>query len=147
MFGLGTVAAVAATAIGVTTNRASAYALDKDIVETQLPPVSSRRWLRNSLCRFRRYSEGPDLFIVFAPTDTAFAKLPAGTVDTLHKPQSKVRLMTILPYHVVAGKLIAADVVKLKESKIANGAMVTVKVDGSNMMINNAKITTADIEA
>ena len=55
--------------------------------------------------------------------------------------------MTILTYHVVAGKLIAADVVKLKESKIANGAMVTVKVDGSNMMINNAKITTADIEA
>jgi uncharacterized surface protein with fasciclin (FAS1) repeats len=91
--------------------------------------------------------KGPGPFTVFAPTDAAFAKLPAGTVDTLLKPESKAKLTAILTYHVVAGKVIAADVVKLKQAKTVNGAMVAVKVDGGNVMINNAKVTTADIEA
>lgn len=91
--------------------------------------------------------KGPGPFTVFAPTDAAFAKLPAGTLDTLLKPESKAKLTAILTYHVVAGKVMAADVVKLKEAKTVNGAMVAVKVDGGTVMINNAKVVTADIAA
>ena len=91
--------------------------------------------------------KGPGPFTVFAPTDAAFANLPAGTLDTLLKPESKAKLTAILTYHVVAGKVMAADVVKLKEAKTVNGAMVAVKVDGGNVMINNAKVATADIGA
>ena len=91
--------------------------------------------------------KGSGPFTVFAPTDAAFAALPAGTVDTILKPENKAKLTAILTYHVVAGKVMAADVVKLKEAKTVNGAMVAVKVDGGNVMINNAKVTTADNEA
>jgi uncharacterized surface protein with fasciclin (FAS1) repeats len=85
-------------------------------------------------------------FTVFAPTDAAFAALPAGTVETLLKPENKAKLTAILTYHVVAGKVTAADVVKLTEAKTVNGATVAVKVQGSNVMINNAKVATADID-
>jgi uncharacterized surface protein with fasciclin (FAS1) repeats len=88
-------------------------------------------------------SPGP--FTVFAPTDEAFAKLPAGTVESLLKDKDK--LTAILTYHVVAGKVMAADVVKLTSAKTVNGQTVTVKVDGSNVMINNAKVVTTDVEA
>jgi uncharacterized surface protein with fasciclin (FAS1) repeats len=73
--------------------------------------------------------------------------LPAGTVDTLLRPENKAKLTAILAYHVVPGKVMAADVVKLTEAKTVEGAMVTVKVDGGKVMINNATVTTADIEA
>ena len=73
--------------------------------------------------------------------------MPAGTVDALLKPENKAKLTAILTYHVVAGKVMAADVAKLKEAKTVNGAMLAVKVDGGNVMINDAKVTTADIVA
>ena len=91
--------------------------------------------------------KGPGPFTVFAPTDNAFAKLPAGTVETLLKPENKDQLTAILTYHVVPGKVMAADVVKLTEAKTVNGQMVKVKVNGSNVMINDATVTTADIQA
>jgi len=88
-------------------------------------------------------SEGP--FTVFAPTDEAFAKLPAGTVEDLLKPENKAKLVAILTYHVVAGKVHAADVVKLKSAKTVNGK--DVKIDASaGVKINNATVTKADIE-
>lgn len=87
-------------------------------------------------------SEGP--FTVFAPTDEAFAKLPAGTVEDLLKPENKDKLVAILTYHVVAGKVLAADVVKLKSAKTVNGKEVA--IDASNgVKINNATVTKADI--
>ena len=70
--------------------------------------------------------EGP--FTVFAPTDDAFAKLPAGTVDDLLKPENKAKLQAILTYHVVAGKVMAADVVKLDSAETVNGQNLTIKV-------------------
>ena len=91
--------------------------------------------------------KGPGPFTVFAPTDAAFAKLPAGTVENLLKPENKDQLTAILTYHVVAGKVMAADVVKLSEAKTVNGKMLKGKVNGSNVMINDAKVTTADIQA
>ncbi len=91
--------------------------------------------------------KGPGPFTVFAPTDDAFAKLPAGTVENLLKPENKGQLTAILTYHVVPGKVTAADVVKLTEAKTVNGKPLSIRVDGGNVMINGAKVTTADIAA
>ena len=148
MFGSGKLAAVAATVISIAVGSASAYAADKDIVDTAVA-AGQFKTLAAALTAAGLVDtlKGPGPFTVFAPTDGAFAKLPAGTLDTLLKPESKAKLTAILTYHVVAGKVMAADVVKLKEAKTVNGAMVAVKVDGGNVMINNAKVTTADIAA
>ena len=91
--------------------------------------------------------KGPGPFTVFAPTDAAFAKLPAGTIENLLKPENKAKLTAILTYHVVASKVMAADVVKLKEAKTVNGNMLQVKVNGSEVMINDANVTATDIAA
>jgi uncharacterized surface protein with fasciclin (FAS1) repeats len=72
--------------------------------------------------------DGP--FTVFAPTDEAFAKLPAGTVDTLLKPENKEKLKEVLLLHVVPGEVYAADVVKLKEAKTAGGKTVKISTEG-----------------
>ena len=88
--------------------------------------------------------KGTGPFTVFAPTDEAFAKLPAGTVDALLKDPAKLK--QILLYHVVAGKVMAADAAKLTAAKTLQGASIKIKVDGSTVMINDAKVTTADIE-
>lgn len=88
-------------------------------------------------------SAGP--FTVFAPTDDAFAKLPAGTVDALLKDPAKLK--DILLYHVVAGKVMAADVVKLTSAKTVQGSNITIKVDGSKVMVNDANVVITDIQA
>jgi uncharacterized surface protein with fasciclin (FAS1) repeats len=82
-------------------------------------------------------SKGP--FTVFAPTNTAFGKLPAGTVDTLVKPENKATLTKILTYHVVPGKLEAADLTDGKKLKTAEGEELTVKRSGDKVMIVDAK--------
>jgi uncharacterized surface protein with fasciclin (FAS1) repeats len=88
-------------------------------------------------------SEGP--FTVFAPTDAAFAKLPAGTVENLLKPENKDKLVAILTYHVVPGKVMAADVVKLTEAKTVQGNSAKVKVEDGAVMIDGAKVVKTDI--
>lgn len=90
-------------------------------------------------------SEGP--FTVFAPTDEAFAKLPKGTVETLLKPENKKKLVAILTYHVVPGKVKAADVVKISSAKTAQGSEIDVKVVDGTVMIDNAKVLKTDIGA
>lgn len=87
--------------------------------------------------------DGP--YTVFAPTDEAFAKLPAGTVEKLL--EDKEKLKAVLTYHVVPGKVMAADVTKLKNAKTAQGKEVAVKVVGGNVLINDAKVIKADILA
>jgi uncharacterized surface protein with fasciclin (FAS1) repeats len=148
MFGLRKFAAVAATVIGLAAGSASAYAAEKDIVDTAVA-AGQFKTLAAALTAAGLVDtlKGPGPFTVFAPTDAAFAKLPAGTVDTLLKPENKAKLTAILTYHVVPGKVMAADVVKMSEAKTVEGAMVTVKVNGGKVMINNAKVTTADVEA
>ena len=89
--------------------------------------------------------EGP--FTVFAPTDDAFAKLPAGTLENLLKPENKDQLVAILTYHVVAGKVTAADVVKLDTATTVNGAAADVTVSGSTVKIDEATVTATDIKA
>ncbi|MGE5203170.1 MAG: fasciclin domain-containing protein [Acidobacteriota bacterium] len=134
--------------IGIAAGSANAYAADKDIVDTAVA-AGEFKTLAAALTAAGLVDtlKGPGPFTVFAPTDAAFAKLPAGTLDSLLKPENKAKLTAILTYHVVAGKVMAADFVKLKEAKTVNGAMIAVKVDGGNVMINNAKVTTADIAA
>lgn len=89
--------------------------------------------------------KGAGPFTVFAPTDEAFAKLPAGTVEDLLKPENKAKLAGILTYHVVPGKVMAADVVKLKTAKTVNGKSLTIKA-GKTVMVNNATVVKTDIE-
>jgi uncharacterized surface protein with fasciclin (FAS1) repeats len=148
MFGLGKFAAVAATVIVLAAGSASAYAASKDIVDTAVA-AGQFKTLAAALTAAGLVDtlKGTGPFTVFAPTDAAFAKLPAGTVDTLLKPENKAKLTAILTYHVVAGNVMAADVVKLKEAKTVNGMMVKIKVNGKTVMINDATITATDIVA
>ena len=88
-------------------------------------------------------SKGP--FTVFAPTDEAFAKLPAGTVEDLLKPENKEKLVAILTYHVVPGEVLAAQVTKINSAKTVNGESLTIKVEGGAVMVDNAKVTKTDI--
>jgi uncharacterized surface protein with fasciclin (FAS1) repeats len=88
--------------------------------------------------------KGP--FTVFAPTDEAFAKLPAGTVENLLKPENKQKLAGILTYHVLAGKVMAADV-KTMSAKTVNGKEAPIKVDGGKVTIGAANVVKTDVGA
>jgi uncharacterized surface protein with fasciclin (FAS1) repeats len=87
--------------------------------------------------------KGAGPFTVFAPTDAAFAKLPPGTVEALLKDPEKLK--SILLYHVVPGKVLAAQVIKMKSAKTVEGSLVKIHVSGGNVMVNNAHVTKTDI--
>ena len=90
--------------------------------------------------------KGAGPFTVLAPTDEAFAKLPAGTVDDLLKPQNKAKLVKILTYHVIPGKAMAADVVKLTSAKTVQGSDVKIMVNDGKVMVDGANVVKTDIE-
>jgi uncharacterized surface protein with fasciclin (FAS1) repeats len=83
---------------------------------------------------------------VFAPTNEAFAKLPAGTVESLLLPENKDKLIQILTYHVVAGEVMAADVVKLTSATTLEGSDITVVVSDGGVKVDNANVVTTDIK-
>src|SRR5215213_11494750 len=85
--------------------------------------------------------KGAGPFTVFAPTDEAFAKLPAGTVEDLLKPENKEKLVSILTYHVVPAKATAADVGGMTSAKTVNGKEIKLKADGGKVMVNDATVT------
>jgi uncharacterized surface protein with fasciclin (FAS1) repeats len=89
-------------------------------------------------------SAGP--FTVFAPTNEAFAKLPAGTVEELLKPENKAKLASILTYHVISGKVLSSDLSDGLKAATVNGQEVTVTI-GDGVKVDTAKVTTADLEA
>jgi uncharacterized surface protein with fasciclin (FAS1) repeats len=91
--------------------------------------------------------KGPGPFTVFAPTDEAFAALPAGTLEKLLKPENKAMLKRVLTYHVVPGKVMAADVVKVSSAKSASGDTLSIKASGGTVMVDKAKVAKADIVA
>jgi uncharacterized surface protein with fasciclin (FAS1) repeats len=91
--------------------------------------------------------KGPGPFTVFAPTDEAFAKLPAGTVENLLKPENKAQLQKVLKYHVVAGKVMAKDVVKLHTATTVEGGSLAVKASGGSVMLNDARVVKTDVPA
>ncbi len=90
--------------------------------------------------------KGPGPFTVFAPTDAAFAALPAGTVEDLLKPENKDKLVSILTYHVVPGKVMSTDLTEGMKAASVQGGELTITLDGG-AKVNGAVISTADIEA
>ncbi len=90
--------------------------------------------------------KGKGPFTVFAPTDEAFAKLPKGTVESLLKPENKEKLIAILTYHVVPGKVMAKDVVKLTEAKTVQGSAVKIAAKDGKVSVDGANVVKADIE-
>ncbi len=89
--------------------------------------------------------KGAGPFTVFAPTDEAFAKLPGGTVDALLKDIPKLK--KILTYHVVSGKVMASDVVKLKSAKTVEGSDVKIDASNGGVKVNDATVSTPDVGA
>ena len=146
--GMGKLLVLTATVTGLAVGSASLHAASQDIVDTAISAGQFKTLaaaLKAAGLVDTLKSSGP--FTVFAPTDQAFAKLPAGTVENLLKPENKDQLAAILTYHVVPGKVMAADVVKLDEAPTVNGKMIDVSVAGDKVMTNDATVTKTDIEA
>jgi uncharacterized surface protein with fasciclin (FAS1) repeats len=89
---------------------------------------------------------GTGPFTVFAPVDAAFDALPAGTVDTLVKPENKAQLTGILTYHVVAGKVMSSDLTDGMTATTVNGQTVTIKLTDGKVMVNDAEVIIADVD-
>ncbi len=135
----------AMAAIGVVQGSA-ANAAEKDIVTTAVEAGSFKTLvaaLKAGGLVETLQGKGP--FTVFAPTDEAFAKLPAGTFETLLKPENKAQLVSVLTYHVVSGKVAAAQVVKLDAAATVNGQRVNIKVEEGNVRVDQATVVKADI--
>ena len=124
-----------------------ALAAEKDIVDTAVAAQFKTLVAAVKAADLVDTLKGEGPFTVFAPTDEAFAKLPPGTVEELLKPENKDKLKAILTYHVVAGKVMAADVVKLngRNVKTVQGNPVAIQVNGGAVMVGKAKVTKTDI--
>lgn len=143
-----TLGAAALAAMAITAGAPQARAQEKDIVDTAVAAGSFKTLaaaLKAAGLVDTLKGRGP--FTVFAPTDEAFAKLPKGTVEDLLKPENKAKLTAILTYHVVPGAVMASDVIKVKEAKTVNGQSVSVRTTGGSVLIDNARVVTADIKA
>jgi len=141
-------AAIAALALAAPVHAASDGKKAADIVDTAVA-AGSFKTLAAALGAAGLVDtlKGPGPFTVFAPTDAAFAKLPAGTVEDLLKPENKAKLTSILTYHVVAGKVMAADVVKLSEAKTLQGQSVKIAVKDGKVSVAGANVSATDIKA
>jgi len=140
----GSIAALLAT--GTFGASVSAEAGKKDIVDTAVA-AGSFKTLTAALqaAGLVETLKGKGPFTVFAPTDAAFAKLPAGTIDDLLKPENKAKLVAILTYHVVPGQVMASQAAALPSATTVNGASLTIHAMGGSVMVDNATVTTADI--
>jgi uncharacterized surface protein with fasciclin (FAS1) repeats len=132
-------------AFGLSTARA---ADSQDIVDTAVS-AGSFKTLAKALdaAGLVQTLKGPGPFTVFAPTDEAFAKLPAGTLEQLLKPEQKTQLQRILTYHVVSGKVLAADVAKLRTAKTVSGDSITVTARDGKVQVDKANVVKTDIAA
>ena len=132
-----------AVALGLTTTASAADIVDTAIAAGNFKTLVAALKAADLVDTLK----GPGPFTVFAPTDDAFAKLPAGTVETLLKLENKAKLRSILTYHVVAGKVMSQDVVKLDSAKTVEGQSIAIKLGDGGVMINGAHVIKADIEA
>ncbi|NIL99217.1 MAG: fasciclin domain-containing protein [Planctomycetales bacterium] len=134
------------TVAALTVSTVATQAAEKDIVDTAVSAKSFGTLVAAvKAAGLVDTLKGDGPFTVFAPTDEAFEKLPEGTVESLLKPENKDKLVSILTYHVVAGKVTAADVVTLKEAETVQGSPIKVSVTGDTVMINEAKVVKTDI--
>lgn len=133
---------LALMAMGIAPVRAA----EKDIVETAVA-AGNFKTLAAALQAAGLVGtlKGKGPFTVFAPTDEAFAKLPAGTVENLLKPENKGKLVAILTYHVVAGDVKAAQVVKMTSAKTVQGESVKIAATGGKVTVDNANVVKTDI--
>jgi len=136
---------VGVLAFGLLTARA---ADSKDIVDTAVS-AGSFKTLAKALdaAGLVQTLKGSGPFTVFAPTDEAFAKLPAGTLEELLKPEQKAQLQRILTYHVISGKVMAADVVKMRSAKAVSGDTITVTTRDGKVQVDKANVVKTDIAA
>jgi uncharacterized surface protein with fasciclin (FAS1) repeats len=121
---------------------------NKDIVETAMAAGSFKtlaKALQAADLVDTLKGQGP--FTVFAPTDEAFAKLPAGTLNDLLKAENKQKLQRILTYHVVPGRVSSADVVKLRTAKAVSGDTIDINANGGSVMVDSARVVKADVQA
>ncbi len=134
--------------IGVLASALPTAAKAKDIVDTAVS-AGSFKTLTTALQAAGLVDalKGPGPFTVFAPTDEAFSKLPAGTVESLLKPENKEKLKAILLYHVVSGDVPSSQAVKLTSAKTLEGKDLAISVENGGVMINNAKVVKADVHA
>jgi uncharacterized surface protein with fasciclin (FAS1) repeats len=127
---------------------APAFAADKDIVDTAAGEAQFKTLVAAlKAADLADALKGPGPFTLFAPTDDAFAKLPPGTLEDLLKPENKERLAAMLKYHVVEGKVMAADVIRLngKTVKTLEGSPAPVKVSLGEVTVGKAKVTKTNI--
>ena len=141
----GIVAAMTITGAGANLGAAIA---DKDIVDTAVA-AGSFKTLAKALqaAGLVETLKGAGPFTVFAPTDEAFAKLPASTLQDLLKPENKTKLQRILTYHVVPGRVLASDVAKLHSPKAVSGDTIHVEAKGGAVKVDEANVIKTDIEA
>jgi len=141
-----TISTLAALIVAVTTFPVTAQT--KDIVDTAVG-AGSFKTLAAALQAADLVTtlKGTGPFTVFAPTDDAFAALPAGTVENLLKPENKAMLRRLLTYHVVAGRVMAADVVKLQSAKAVSGDALTIVSRNGGVMVDGARVVKTDIAA
>jgi transforming growth factor-beta-induced protein len=132
-----------ASALAITV--ASSTASAADIVETAVAGNFNTLVAAVKAAGLVETLKGPGPFTVFAPTDEAFAKLPAGTIESLLKPENKAKLQSILTYHVVAGNVLAKDVVKLHSAKTVEGRNIAIKSMNGRVMVDNANVTKTDV--
>jgi uncharacterized surface protein with fasciclin (FAS1) repeats len=143
-----TTVAVAALAALALPAQVRANAAEKDIIDTAIAAGSF-----NTLAKALQAAglvetlKGSGPFTVFAPTDEAFAKLPAGTVENLLKPENREQLKAVLTYHVVPGNVTAAQVTKLDSAKTVNGKSVRIRTSGRTVMVDEATVVKADVAA
>ena len=143
MFAVASLAVLAIVVSSIVPAQAGSY--KKDIVDTAVAAGSFETLVAAvKAAGLAETLKGEGPFTVFAPTDEAFAKLPEGTIEALLKDKDK--LTAILTYHVVAGKVMAADVVKLSSAKTVQGQDVDIKASSKGVMIDNAKVIKTDIE-
>ena len=141
------IATATALTLGIVAAQAG-KAPEKDIVDTAVAAGSF-----NTLATALKAAglvdtlKGKGPFTVFAPTDAAFAKLPAGTVEDLLKPENKAKLVSILTYHVVSGAVSSAQVAKMTSARTVEGQSVKISTKGGGVMIDNANVVKADVLA
>ena len=144
MFGL--VVAALACSVGLKAAVAGCGTCDKTVVENAVANDDFKTLVAAvKAADLVKTLSGKGPFTVFAPTNKAFANLPQGTVEDLLKPENKKKLAAILTYHVVAGKVMAKDVVKLSEAKTVQGSKVKISVKDGVVSIDGAKVVKADI--
>ncbi|MFT5281665.1 MAG: putative surface protein with fasciclin (FAS1) repeats [Yoonia sp.] len=140
--------AIVATFAIATTAHADDHGVKKDIVDVAAGnPDFSTLVAAIKAADLVDALKGDGPLTVFAPTNAAFAKLPAGTVEDLLKPENKDQLIAVLTYHVVAGKVMAADVVKIDSAVSLQGQSITVDVTYGKVKVNDANVVATDIKA